>query len=164
MRQGGAMGRFRIAKRFVIDAGHRLAKHPELCRFPHGHTYQIEVAVCSDRLDENDMVCDYKALKDVVRRELDTLDHAMLLAADDPQMESFAPFAERVVIIEEGDPTAEVLARRLFERVRAAFRPGVEVTSEGGAVYRVPDGVSVVWVRVWETPTTWAEYGEGAGG
>jgi 6-pyruvoyltetrahydropterin/6-carboxytetrahydropterin synthase len=155
------MGQFRIAKMFVIDAGHRLAKHPELCRFPHGHTYQIEVVLRSDRLDDNDMVCDYKALKAVVSRELASLDHAMMLSGADPHRENFAAFAERLVIIDEGDPTTEVLARRLFQKVRAAFRPDVEVTAESGAVYRVPQGVSVERVRVWETPSTWAEYGEG---
>ncbi|HUK14104.1 MAG TPA: 6-carboxytetrahydropterin synthase [Thermoanaerobaculaceae bacterium] len=157
------MGTFRIAKRFEVESGHRLSKHPEKCRFPHGHTRVVEVVLRSNGLDGNDMVCDYKALKGVVLAELERFDHAMLLAADDPQRDAFAPFAERVVLLEEGDPTTEVLARHLFRRVAAAFRPGLEVAN-GGAVYRVPPGVRVERVRVWETPTTWGEYGEGEDG
>jgi 6-pyruvoyltetrahydropterin/6-carboxytetrahydropterin synthase len=157
------VGVFRIAKRFEIESGHRLSKHPEKCRFPHGHTRTIEVVLCAESLDGNDMVCDYKALKTVAERELERFDHAMLLAATDPYRESFAPFAERVVVLEEGDPTTEVLARHLFHRIAAAFRPGMDVAAPGGAVYRVPASVRLERVRVFETPSTWAEYGEDQG-
>ena len=157
------MGLFRIAKRFEIESGHRLSKHPEKCRFPHGHTRTIEVVLCADSLDDNDMVCDYKALKTVVERELERFDHAMLLAATDPHRESFTPFSERVVLMEEGDPTTEILARHLFHRIAAAFRPGMEVVAPGGAVYRVPGSVRLECVRVWETPSTWGEYAEEQG-
>jgi 6-pyruvoyltetrahydropterin/6-carboxytetrahydropterin synthase len=155
------VGTFRIARRFEIESGHRLSKHPEKCRFPHGHTRTIEVVLQAGSLDANDMVCDYKALKTVVARELERFDHAMLLAASDPLKDAFAPFAERVVLLEDGDPTTEILARHLFRAVAAAFRPGMEVRTPGGATYRVPDTVRLERVRVWETPHTWGEYGEG---
>ncbi|MBI4914368.1 MAG: 6-carboxytetrahydropterin synthase [Acidobacteria bacterium] len=150
---------FRIAKRFTFDAGHRLAKHPELCRFPHGHTYTVEVVLRGAGLDANDMVCDYGVLKAAVGRHLERLDHAMLLSPDDPERERFAPVAERVVVLADGDPTAEVIARSIFEAVRESLRPGTAVTSPGGVVYTVPAGIVVERVRVWETPTSWAEYG-----
>lgn len=151
---------FRIAKQFEIEAGHRLSKHPEKCRFPHGHSYTIEVVIRSPRLDENDMVCDYKALKIVAQHELERIDHAMLLGPTDAHSNGFAPFSERVVVMPDGDPTSEVIARDLFRRLRAAFRPGMKVTSAGGAEYRVPEGLEIERIRVWETSTTWAEYSE----
>jgi 6-pyruvoyltetrahydropterin/6-carboxytetrahydropterin synthase len=154
---------FRIAKRFDIESGHRLSKHPEKCRFPHGHTRTVEVVLSAEALDGNDMVCDYKALKTVVERELERFDHAMLLAESDPLKESFAPFSERVVLLEEGDPTTEVLARHLFRRIAAVFRPGMDVVAPGGTVYTVPDTVRLERVRIWETPSTWGEYGEDQG-
>jgi len=157
------VGVFRIAKQFEIEAGHRLSKHPEKCRFPHGHSYTIEVVVRSPGLDENDMVCDYKALKLVAQEELERIDHAMLLGPDDATSAGFAPFAERVVVMPDGDPTTEVIARDLFRRLRDAFRPGMEVASPGGATYRVPDGLAIERVRVWETSTTWAEFSEETG-
>ncbi len=156
------MGYFRIAKRFEIESGHRLSKHPEKCRFPHGHTRVVEVVLGARELDANDMVCDYKVLKAVMLAELERFDHAMLLAADDPHRDAFAPFGERVVLLDEGDPTTEVLARHLFRRIAAAFRPGVEIAN-GAATYRVPEGLRVERVRVWETATTWGEYGEDQG-
>jgi 6-pyruvoyltetrahydropterin/6-carboxytetrahydropterin synthase len=60
------MGFFRIAKTFEVEYGHRLSKHPEKCRFPHGHSLRIEVVARGCELDDHDMVCDYKALKMVV--------------------------------------------------------------------------------------------------
>ncbi len=158
-----AVGAFRIAKRFEIESGHRLSKHPEKCKFPHGHTRTIEVVLCADRLDANDMVCDYKALKTVVLQEIERFDHAMLLAASDPLRGSFTPFSERLVLLDDGDPTTEVLARHLFRRIADAFRPGMEVRASGGTVYRVPETVRLESVRIWETPTTWGEYREGPG-
>ncbi|HPC83018.1 MAG TPA: 6-carboxytetrahydropterin synthase [Thermoanaerobaculaceae bacterium] len=152
------MGYFRIARRFEIEAGHRLHKHPGKCRFPHGHTRVVEVVLRAPSLDASDMVCDYKALKQVVVRALERFDHAMLLASDDPLREAFAPFVERVVLMEEGDPTTEVIARHLFGVISGEFRPGAEVQGDDGALYRVPEGVTVERVRVWETPHTWAEY------
>lgn len=151
---------FRIAKRFEIETGHRLSKHPEKCRFPHGHSRTVEVVLRAERLDANDMVCDYKVLKLVVSRELERFDHAMLLAADDPERHAMAPFAERLVLLEEGDPTTEVLARHLFERITAAFLASSGVPGEEGTVYHVPAGVVVERVRVWETSSTWGEYAE----
>ncbi len=157
------MPTYRIAKLFTFDAGHRLAKHPELCRFPHGHTYKVEVVLRGEALDAGDMVCDYQVLKTVVRRELERLDHAMILGAADPARDAFAPFAERVVVLEDGDPTAEVIARHLYRALAAALQPGTEVGSPGGAAYRVPDGIRLESVRLWETPTSWAEYSEEPG-
>lgn len=154
------MGRFRIAKQFRVESGHRLSKHPELCRFPHGHTRTVEVVLSAAELDGNDMVCDYKALKLVVERELQRFDHAMVLAAADPLRSSFEPFAERLVLLDDGDPTTENLARHLFQRISAAFAPGSTVTSDAGVDYHIRHGVRIESVRVWETPSTWAEYGE----
>jgi 6-pyruvoyltetrahydropterin/6-carboxytetrahydropterin synthase len=153
---------FRIARRFEIESGHRLSKHPEKCKYPHGHTRTVEVVLRADSLDANDMVCDYKALKTVVERELERFDHAMLLAATDPHRVDFASFGERVVLLEEGDPTTEVLARHLFHRVAAAFKPGMEVVVPGGVTYSVPDSVRLERVRVSETAATWSEYSEDA--
>lgn len=154
------MGVFRIAKRFEIETGHRLSKHPEKCRFPHGHSRTVEVVLRARQLDANDMVCDYKALKLVVMRELERYDHAMLLAANDPERHALAPFAERLVLLEAGDPTTEVLARHLFERITSACRAGLEVPGAGGTVYRLPEGVAVERVRISETSSSWGEYGE----
>ena len=84
------MGFFRIAKTFEVEYGHRLSKHPEKCRFPHGHSLRIEVVARGRELNDQDMVCDYKALKMIVTDVVERLDHAMALNSSDPQLEGLA--------------------------------------------------------------------------
>ena len=57
---------YRICKTFEVENGHMLSKHPDKCRFPHGHTRKIELVLEADALDGNDMVCDFKAVKEAV--------------------------------------------------------------------------------------------------
>ena len=152
------MSVFRVAKRFEVEYGHRLSKHLEKCRFPHGHRLSIEVVVRGERLDANDMVCDYKALKVLVTEIVNRLDHAMAFNSADPQAGKLADVGERILLFQEQDPTTEVVARWLFEGIAAGLRPGRTVRSEGGVDYILPDGLELERVRVWETSTSWAEY------
>ena len=152
------MGFFRVAKVFEVEYGHRLAKHPEKCRFPHGHRLRIEVVLRADRLDRHDMVCDYKALKLVALELVERLDHALAINADDPHRKALEAVSERVLAFEGADPTTEVLARWLYEGLRQRLEGGGEVCSPGGAVYRIPPGIELERVRVWETSASWAEY------
>ena len=47
---------YRICKTIEIENGHMLSKHPDKCRFPHGHTRRVELVLEADDLDENGMV------------------------------------------------------------------------------------------------------------
>ena len=152
------MGTFRVAKTFEVEYAHRLSKHPEKCRFPHGHRMKIEVVVRAARLDANDMVCDYKALKGLAAGLIDTLDHGMALNAADPHRPALEAMSSRVILFEGQDPTAEALAHRLFQQISARLAGNREIVSSAGARYTVPPDVELERVRVWETPTSWAEY------
>ena len=152
------MGFFRIAKTFEVEYGHRLSKHPEKCRFPHGHSLRIEVVARGRDLDGNDMVCDYKALKMLVVDLVDRLDHAMALNSADPELEGLMAIGDRVLLFPDTDPTTEVLARWLFEQISARFEADGTVTSPSGTSYEIPAGLELEKVRVWETSTSWGEY------
>ena len=89
------MGFFRIAKVFEVEYGHRLSKHPEKCRFPHGHSLRIEVVARGRELDDQDMVCDYKALKMIAAEVVERLDHAMALNSSDPPIEGLMAGGDR---------------------------------------------------------------------
>ena len=43
-----------------------LSKHPDLCKFPHGHSRKVEFVLEADELDGNEMVCDFKSLKEAM--------------------------------------------------------------------------------------------------
>ncbi len=153
--------RYRVCKAFTVESGHMLSKHPERCRYPHGHTRRVEVVVSAESLDANDMVLDFKALKLAVEDHVERYDHAMALNSDDPlraEMERIYPGS--TVVFEGVDPTTEAMAKELYDFVSEVLREGLQGTSKRGAAYEIPAGrVTLDRVRVWETPTSWAEYG-----
>ena len=161
---------YRICKSFEVESGHMLMKHPDRCRFPHGHTRRIDVVLSSRALDSNDMVCDFSAIKHALREHIDRLDHAMAVNSLDPRIRQELPNVQsvavggadpllgRTVVFEGQDPTTEVMARSIFDYLVELIRSGTEIRGEG-RMYRFPPGVTVERVRVTETSTSWAEYG-----
>jgi 6-pyruvoyltetrahydropterin/6-carboxytetrahydropterin synthase len=133
-----------------------LSRHPEKCRFPHGHTRQIEVVVAGEQLDAQDMLVDFKALKLAVQEYIDRYDHSMAINSDDPLLPSLRDLypGEALVIFEGQEPTTEVIARAIFEFVDGVLSNGFVAEN-----YTIPpNSVRLERVRVWETPTSWAEY------
>lgn len=152
------MGFFRIAKTFEVEYGHRLSKHPEKCRFPHGHSLRIEVVARGRELNDQDMVCDYKALKMIVADVVERLDHAMALNSSDPQLEGLSAIGDRVLLFDDCDPTTEVLARWIFEQIAERLAADGTVQTPTGANYEIPADLELERVRVWETSRSWGEY------
>lgn len=146
---------YRICRIFEIENGHMLSKHPDKCRFPHGHSRRVECVLEAGDLDERDMVCDFKVLKLVLAEYLDRFDHAMCMNTADPAYaEMKARYGERVIGFEDEDPTTEVLAREIFDHLASAL---AEYRANPGD-FPLRDAVRVVSIRVWETSASWAEY------
>lgn len=135
-----------------------LSKHPDKCRFPHGHTRKVEVVLEAAALDTRDMVCDFKALKELMEEFLERYDHAICVNTDDPQYASLkAANGERVIAFESIDPTTEVMARTIFEHLQHQLRDRIR---RSDARYPVQPEVRLTKVRLWETSNSWAEYAE----
>jgi len=109
----------RIKEHF--DAAHQLHGYPGPCRNLHGHTWDVEVEVKGTKLDEVGIVYDFKDLKENLKDILDQYDHVFLNEV--PPFDTF-------------NPTAENLAREIYEQMEA----------------KLPEGVSTVEVAVWESP------------
>jgi 6-pyruvoyltetrahydropterin/6-carboxytetrahydropterin synthase len=151
---------YRVCKSFEIESGHMLSKHPGLCRFPHGHTRRVDVVLAAERLDERDMICDFKVIKLALEAFLARFDHAMAMNSGDPALATLDPAVrERIVTFENADPTTEVLAKHFFDHIAAEIGAGRGYADERGHRYRFPGGLKVERVRVTETSSTWAEYG-----
>ena len=147
---------YRICKAIEIENGHMLSRHPDKCRFPHGHTRKVEFVLEADELDENQMVCDFKIIKDVLGEWLDGFDHALCMNTADPAYPEFkARFGERVIGFENQDPTTELMARTIFDHARQAL---AAYAARRDGSYRLEAAVRLVRVRVWETTSSWAEY------
>ena len=151
---------YRICKAFTIETGHMLSKHPERCKYPHGHTRRVELVISAPHLDDNDMVCDFKWIKLAMADFLDQFDHAMCVNVDDPIRERLGSAGDRVVIFEEGDPTTELMAKKIFDHLNEQIRSNRSFQSKMGVTYNIGQHVRVERVRVGETPTSWAEYDE----
>jgi 6-pyruvoyltetrahydropterin/6-carboxytetrahydropterin synthase len=113
--------------------------------------------VSAEELDDKDMVCDFKALKMALKGYIERLDHAMAVNSRDPLLEAMQGIHPGgVVVFEERDPTTEVIAHDIYDYAASVLRAGYESES-----YRIDPGhVRLEKVRVWETPNSWAEYGE----
>lgn len=153
---------YRICKRFEVENAHMLMKHPEKCRYPHGHSRTVEVVLSAESLDDNGMVCDFKAIKQAVGEFIDSFDHAICMNAKDPLLPAMqsAPGA-RVIVYEETDPTTEVMAKHIFEHVKKAIATETAYPdADRRAAYRIRKAVKLEKVRVTETSSSWAEYEE----
>lgn len=147
---------YRICKTLEVENAHMLSKHPDNCKFPHGHTRRIEFVLESDSLDDNDMVCDFKIIKETVLDYIERLDHAMCMNTDDPNFDEFKQkFGDRILPYEQKDPTTEVVAKDIFD---TCTRKLSEYRKKSDVRYPLSDNVRLVRIRVWETSSSWAEY------
>jgi len=132
---------YSVTKRIEFCYGHRLLDYDGICKHPHGHNGLVEVEVRSGQLDKRNMVCDFSDIKRVVKGWIDRdLDHKMLLRRDDPLVKALQQLGEPVYIC-ESNPTAEHIAKIIYQHAAG-------------------EGLPVVRVTLWETPTSFAEYAE----
>jgi 6-pyruvoyltetrahydropterin/6-carboxytetrahydropterin synthase len=144
---------FRIGKIFEIESGHILSKHPGKCRFPHGHSRRVEVVLAADRLDGNDMVCDFRAIKTLLSEFLDAWDHALCINTDDPNFSFYEhTYGRQVIPFHKADPTSEVMAKAVFDELSR------KLSETGLHAGLAAAGIVVERVRVTETSSSWAEY------
>ncbi|MCC5790259.1 MAG: 6-carboxytetrahydropterin synthase [Opitutales bacterium] len=150
---------YRICKIFEVESGHQLSKHPGACRFPHGHSRQVEVILEADELDSQDMVCDFKTLKNLLSGFIDQFDHSLCLNSEDPNLATWKEkYPDRILVFAGEDPTTEVMARMIYREIRRRLDEALE--SSGDQPYPLRQKVRLAKVRVTETRTSWAEYYE----
>ncbi len=130
---------YAVTKRINFCYGHRLLDYDGVCRHPHGHNGVAEIEVRTDGLDHRNMVVDFSDVRRIVKAWVDReLDHKMILRHDDPLVASLRALGEPLYVI-DSNPTAERIARLIFEVSRE-------------------HGLPVSRVTLWETPTSWATY------
>ena len=131
-----------ITRKLEFDAGHRILGHEGKCRYLHGHRYTAEITV-EGILDHIGRVIDFGIVKDLVGGWIaDNWDHNLLLNKDDPQLLHLKRTEERPPYELPENPTAENLAKELFNK----------------AILLLPKNLRVLRVRMWETPNCYADY------
>ena len=112
------------------DSAHFLKNYKGKCERLHGHRYVVEAALQTRDLNEAGIAFDFVDLKRHLRELADGLDHYNL--NDLPQFQGV-------------ETSAENQARYFFEELKKRLP---EALQEG-----------LLYTRVWETPTQWAQYG-----
>lgn len=132
---------FEILKSVYFCYGHRLLNYVGPCQHLHGHNAKVDILLASKDLDERGMVMDFGDVRDTIKRWIDdTLDHTMLLAEGDPLIEALEQKGERFYLMQD-NPTAENIAKLIFQQAKEA-------------------GFPIVAVTLWETETSFARYSE----
>lgn len=130
---------YSVTKRIDFCYGHRLLDHNGVCKHLHGHNAVAEIEITAGTLDARNMVTDFSDIKQRVKSWVDReLDHRMILCQDDPFVAVLQSMGEPVHVL-DGNPTAERIARLIFEVARG-------------------EGLAVSKVTLWETPTSLATY------
>jgi 6-pyruvoyltetrahydropterin/6-carboxytetrahydropterin synthase len=130
---------YRVSREIQFCYGHRLINYDGKCQHLHGHNGRAIIVLESAALDHRGMLVDFVEIKREVQHWIDAnLDHNMLLCRDDPILPVLQAHGERVFVM-DANPTAENIARLIFERT-------------------VESGLPVVEVVLWETEKCHAAY------
>lgn len=119
---------FTVRKEIHFCYGHRLLNHQGKCRHLHGHNATAVIHLEVEELDSLGMVCDFADIGDYVKTWLTAeLDHNMLLNQDDPILPALQQSGERVYVM-DSNPTAENIAKLIFDYVAQGGYPVTLVT------------------------------------
>jgi 6-pyruvoyltetrahydropterin/6-carboxytetrahydropterin synthase len=130
-----------IYKEVQIDTSHRLLHYEGKCANLHGHRWKIEIWIEGEPDPVTKILIDYSMIKKIV----DKYDHQIILNKDDPMVPRIEEFHQ--VITTPGDPTSELMASIIREDIYTFCRNhAIKAT--------VPK------IRVWESPTAFAELNE----
>ena len=139
----------KVTKEITFDSAHMLSNYDGKCSNLHGHTYKLQVTL-EGKVLENHMVMDFNVLKEMLNKVvMDNFDHAVIFSQEEfrGQAENHLliwgrKFGKKFTII-PGKTTCEDMApyiKRLVEE--KLYEKNIDV---------------LVWVKLWETPTSFAE-------
>lgn len=142
----------KVTKEVTFDSAHMLSNYSGKCQNLHGHTYKLQVTVDAPlQVEGNEecMVMDFNTLKKAIDFVTDAFDHAIIFSdaayrgeAENALLKWADKYGMNYVIIPAGKSTSEYIATEIKARIACAL-PIIE--KEG------------ITVRIWETPTSFAE-------
>ncbi len=130
---------FQVTREIPFCYGHRLMNYEGKCKNLHGHNGIAVITIEGETLDNRGMIVDFSDVKKVVSKWIDEqFDHRLLLHKDDPLLPLLLEHNEPIQALEV-NPTAENIAKLIFDFVAQS-------------------GFPVVEVKLWETPSCFAVY------
>ncbi len=138
-----------VTKIFRFEAAHALHEYPGLCSHIHGHSYELHVTL---RTKENSkgyifgsgILVDFKEIKALVQESsINLLDHKLILSKNYLKSIYYMPQPQEVFETHV-EPTAENMLMLIRDQI----------------VSKLPNPVSLVSLKLWETRDSYAEYFE----
>ncbi len=120
---------FVVSVQAHYDSAHFLRNYKGKCERLHGHRYVVELAMARSELNEAGIAFDFVDVKRHLRELANRLDHENL-----NELEPFTTL----------EPSAENQAKYFYDEMKRRL-PGEMADA-------------ILYVRVWETPTQWAQY------
>ena len=128
-----------VTREIPFCYGHRLLDYAGKCKYLHGHNGTAVISLEGESLDHLGMLMDFSKLKQTLGKWIDDhLDHRMILHRDDPALEYLRAQGEPIYVMDL-NPTAENIAKLIFDQARFF-------------------GFPVVEVKLWETASCYAVY------
>ena len=118
-----------VTKKFTFESAHFLPNYLGACHHMHGHSYELQVTVCGEPIEDRTspkygMILDFKELKKIVKENVvDNLDHSLLNDWFDY-------------------PTAEVMVKEIGKQIEKFL----------------PKNVHLVSTKLYETKDSYATY------
>jgi len=139
----------RVTKEFSFEMAHALLNYDGPCRNVHGHSYRLFVTITGRPVNDaenprNGMVMDFSDLKTIVKKEIiSVFDHAVTIsdAYDKDKMQVFKGLFDNMIVVDY-QPTCENLVADFALRIKR----------------RLPGGVKLHSLRLYETATSFAEW------
>jgi 6-pyruvoyltetrahydropterin/6-carboxytetrahydropterin synthase len=122
---------FVVSVQAHYDSAHFLRNYQGKCERLHGHRYTVELALATNELDKAGIAFDFVIVKRHLRELANKLDHENL--------NDLEPF-------KEVESSAENQAKWFYEELKHVLPPDI--------------ARAILYTRVWETPTQWAQYTE----
>lgn len=137
---------FKVNKRLKdASIAHRLLNYKGACENLHGHNYHFEIEIESNKLDIGEMVIDFNIIKSVCDKYIQqNWDHSVLVADEDLELLEIVKKMKTKCFVFEGNTTAEKMSKHLFEVFSNSLNS---------------EDIKVSLVRIWETESSFASYG-----
>ncbi len=105
---------FRLKVQDYFSSAHYLRNYQGACESLHGHNWKVELVVEGEKLNNIDILLDFKDLKKILKEVLDELDHRLI---------------NELPYFQERNPSSENIARFIFERIKGKLKafPGIKV-------------------------------------
>lgn len=131
-----------ITKIFSFEAAHRISNYQGACSQVHGHSYKLQITVSAEMPGENDMILDFKILKELVQNHVLSLwDHSLMLKENAENRQFFLNYPGKIYWM-DSEPTAE--------------RMLLNISGKLGPV--LPDHVNLEEIVLFETETSYSKW------